>query len=126
MTDETTHAVAFTPEDLPTAKSFFLPHRIVMMLVFAAFVVAVAVFMRWDWLPEYAGRLLSGVGVTLLMLFSTCILGFLFALPIGLVQVTGPWPLKMLAKGFCTVIRGAKATLDPQQILNPGVLFDPS
>ena len=25
---------------------------------------------------------------------------------------------------FCTVIRGAKATLDPQQILNPGVLFD--
>ena len=42
MTDETTHAVAFTPEDLPTARGFFLPHRIIMMLLFAAFVALYA------------------------------------------------------------------------------------
>ncbi|WP_374365222.1 FAD-binding oxidoreductase [Piscinibacter sp.] len=37
-----------------------------------------------------------------------------------------PWYDKERPELFCTVIRGAKATLDPQQILNPGVLFDPS
>ncbi|MBK5565281.1 ABC transporter permease [Ensifer sp. 2YAB10] len=111
MTDETTHAVAFTPEDLPTAKSFFQPHRIVMMLVFAAFVVSIAVFMRWDWLPRYLPRLGWGILVSLLMLFSTSILGFLFAVPIGLVQVTGPWFLKLPAKVFCTVIRGTPLLL---------------
>jgi polar amino acid transport system permease protein len=30
----------------------------------------------------------------------------LLAVPIGLVRVTGPWPLKKLADGFCTFIRG--------------------
>ncbi|WDZ77115.1 ABC transporter permease [Ensifer adhaerens] len=111
MTDETTHAVAFTPEDLPTARSFFLPHRIVMMLVFAAFVVAIAVFMRWDWLPRYLPRLGWGILVSLMMLFSTAILGFLLAVPIGLVQVTGPWFLKLPSKVFCTVIRGTPLLL---------------
>jgi polar amino acid transport system permease protein len=32
--------------------------------------------------------------------------GFLLAVPIGLVQVTGPWPLAWIARGFCTIIRG--------------------
>ena len=32
--------------------------------------------------------------------------GMAMAIPIGLVQVTGPWPLAWLARGFCTVIRG--------------------
>ncbi len=53
MTDETTHALAYTPEDLPRKESFLKPHRIVLMLLLAALVVAVAVFMRWDWLPRY-------------------------------------------------------------------------
>lgn len=105
----TIDAVALT--DLPNRQSFFKPHRIALMAIAAILVFCAAWFMRWDWMPEYGGRLLSGVGVTLLMLFSTCILGFLFALPIGLVQVTGPWPLKMLAKGFCTIIRGTPLLL---------------
>ncbi|AHK43344.1 ABC transporter permease subunit [Ensifer sp. T173] len=111
MTDQTTHAIAFTPEDLPNARSFFQPHRIVMMLVFAAFVVTVAVFMRWDWLPRYLPRLGWGILISLVMLFSTSILGFLLAVPIGLAQVTGPWFFKLPAKVFCTVIRGTPLLL---------------
>jgi polar amino acid transport system permease protein len=34
------------------------------------------------------------------------VLGFLLAIPIGLVQVTGPRWLASLARGFCTVMRG--------------------
>jgi polar amino acid transport system permease protein len=45
------------------------------------------------------------------MLASTSIIGFLLAVPIGLVQVTGPWPLKALARGFCTVVRGTPLLL---------------
>lgn len=111
MTDQTTHAVAFTPEDLPAARSFFQLHRIVMMLVFAAFVIAIAVFMRWDWLPRYLPRLGWGILISLVMLFSTSILGFLLAVPIGLAQVAGPWFFKLPAKVFCTVIRGTPLLL---------------
>ncbi len=109
--DETTHAMAFTPEDLPTTASFFQPHRILLMIIFAGIVLSAAWFMRWDWLPQYLPRLGWGIAVTLAMLFSTAFLGFLFAVPLGLVQVTGPWPLKMLANGFCTVIRGTPLLL---------------
>ncbi|WP_083637655.1 ABC transporter permease [Pararhizobium arenae] len=109
--DETTHAMAFTPEDLPTAASFFQPHRILLMIIFAGIVLSAAWFMRWDWLPQYLPKLGWGIVVTLAMLFSTAFLGFLFAVPLGLVQVTGPWPLKLLASGFCTVIRGTPLLL---------------
>ncbi|RVO32268.1 ABC transporter permease subunit, partial [Sinorhizobium meliloti] len=111
MTDETTHALAYTPEDLPRKESFLKPHRIVLMLLFAALVVAVAVFMRWDWLPRYLPRLGSGILVSLAMLFSTAILGFLLAVPLGLAQVTGPRFFKAPARIFCTVIRGTPLLL---------------
>lgn len=109
--DATTHAMAFTPEDLPTSGSFFKPHRIVLLLLAAALVFSIAWFMRWDWLPGYLPRLGQGILVTLAMLVSTSILGFLIAVPLGLVQVTGPWPLKALAKSFCTIIRGTPLLL---------------
>ena len=109
MTEQTVSAMALT--ELPSKQSFFKPHRIVLMAIAAIFVFCVVWFMRWEWVPKYSGQLAYGVGVTLLMLFSTSILGFFFAVPIGLVQVTGPWPLKMLAKGFCTVIRGTPLLL---------------
>ena len=96
---------------LPSGTGLFKPHRIVLMAIAAAIVFCAVWFMRWDWLPAYAGRLASGVGVTLLMLAGTCVLGFVLAVPIGLVQVTGPWPLKLLAGGFCTVIRGTPLLL---------------
>ena len=62
--------------------------------------------MRWDWLPIYAPQLLHGLWITLQLLVISCVIGFLLAVPIGLVRVTGPWPLKKLADGFCTFIRG--------------------
>lgn len=95
----------------PPGRSLFEPHRIAIMLVFAVLVFCIVWFMRWDWVPRYSGRLLAGIGETLLMLFSTAIVGFLFALPIGLVQVTGPKPLSWLAVTFCTVIRGTPLLL---------------
>lgn len=95
----------------PKARSFFEPHRIVMMIVFAVLIFCVIWFMRWDWLPRYGGKLLAGIGETLIMLFSTAFIGFLLAVPLGLVQVTGPRPLAWLATAFCTVIRGTPLLL---------------
>ncbi len=62
--------------------------------------------MIWDWLPHYFPLLLHGLYVTIILLVTSLVLGFAMAIPIGLVQVTGPWPLKMLARAFCTFIRG--------------------
>ncbi|WP_245516200.1 ABC transporter permease [Ancylobacter aquaticus] len=81
------------------------------MAVGAGIVFCAAWFMRWDWLPNYAGAIVWGVGVTLAMLASTSILGFFLAVPLGLAQVTGPWWLCVPARGFCTVIRGTPLLL---------------
>jgi alkyldihydroxyacetonephosphate synthase len=37
-----------------------------------------------------------------------------------------PWYDKERPELFCAVLKAAKRTLDPYQIMNPGVLFDPS
>lgn len=87
------------------------PHRIVLLLIAAGLVALIATTMRWYWLPDYYGALLVGVGKTILILTVTCVLGFLLAVPLGLVQVTGPKPLAWLARGFCTVIRGTPLLL---------------
>lgn len=109
MSEETVSALALT--ELPSKRALLKPHRIVLMAIAAVLVFCIVWFMRWDWVPKYSGRLVYGVGVTLLILFTTSILGFLLAVPIGLVQVTGPWPLKLLARGFCTIIRGTPLLL---------------
>lgn len=62
--------------------------------------------MRWDWLPTYFPLLLNGLFLTLVLLAVSLVVGFVLAVPIGLVQVTGPAPLRYLARGFCTFIRG--------------------
>ena len=62
--------------------------------------------MRWDWLPEYLPRFLEGILVTLQLLGLSIVLGMALAIPIGLVQVSGPRPLAVLARMFCTAIRG--------------------
>jgi len=62
--------------------------------------------MRWYWIPEYLPRFLDGIIVTLQLLSISVIIGMAFAIPIGLVQVTGPRWLAWPAKAFCTVIRG--------------------
>ncbi len=62
--------------------------------------------MDWSWFPSYFPLLAYGLGLTIVLLVISCVVGMLFAIPIGLVQVTGPAPLKWLAEGLCTVIRG--------------------
>lgn len=95
----------------PKARSLLEPHRIFLMAVFAIILFSMAWFMRWDWLPRYQTRLLWGIWETIVMLFTTAFFGFLLAVPLGLVQVTGPRPLAWLARGFCTLIRGTPLLL---------------
>ena len=62
--------------------------------------------MEWYWLPEYLPKFAGGLWITVELLVLSIFFGMMLAIPIGLVQVTGPRPLAWLAKGFCTVIRG--------------------
>ena len=62
--------------------------------------------MDWSWLPEYSDKLISGFWLTTQLLVICSTLGFLIAVPVGLVQVTGPRYLAAIARGFCTIIRG--------------------
>lgn len=87
------------------------PHRIVLLILAAVLVAWIATSLRWYWLPNYYGMLLAGIWKTLLILVSTSVLGFLMAVPLGLIQVTGPKPLAMLCQGFCTIIRGTPLLL---------------
>lgn len=62
--------------------------------------------MIWDWLPEYLPKLVDGLVITLQLLVLSLLIGSTLAIPIGLVQVTGPRPLAWIARAYCTVIRG--------------------
>jgi polar amino acid transport system permease protein len=62
--------------------------------------------MDFTWIPKYLPMIVYGIWLTLLLMAISITIGFLLAIPIGLVQVTGPRWLKWLASGFCTVIRG--------------------
>lgn len=81
-------------------------HRVIMAVVFAALFLTLAFTMRWDWLPRYWPMILEGVWTTIWLLGLSVALGFVLAVPIGLVQVIGPKPLARLAAGYCTLIRG--------------------
>jgi polar amino acid transport system permease protein len=87
------------------------PHRIVLTAIALAIVVCAAVFMRWDWLPNYAGLAVQGIWRTIWLLVVSVVLGFLLAVPLGLVQVTGPVWLSVPARTFCTIIRGTPLLL---------------
>ena len=88
-----------------------MPHRLVMAGLALAALLAVITQMEWSWLPVYLPKIGDGLLVTLLLLASSVIAGFALALPLGAVQVTGPAPLRWLANGFCTVIRGTPLLL---------------
>ena len=62
--------------------------------------------MVWSWFPEYAPRLVSGLWLTIELLMISLTLGLMLAIPVGLVQVTGPRWLSTIARTFCTVVRG--------------------
>jgi polar amino acid transport system permease protein len=61
---------------------------------------------EWYWLPEYLPRFVEGMWLTIQLVVISIVIGMTMAVPIGLVQVTGPRPLAWLAKGFCTIVRG--------------------
>jgi polar amino acid transport system permease protein len=85
------------------AKAFFLS----VLGATAALILYWLFFISsWSWLPNYGWLLLNGLGLSLILLTVSCILGILLAVPIGLVQVTGPSWLAFLARCFCTIIRG--------------------
>ncbi|MEP9398569.1 ABC transporter permease [Mesorhizobium sp. KR2-14] len=92
-------------------QGWLQPHRIGLIAVAAALVAAAAVFMRWDWLPNYYGLALAGIWRTIWMLVVTCAVGFMIALPLGLAQAAGPRWLAWPAKAFCTAIRGTPLLL---------------
>ena len=62
--------------------------------------------MVWDWIPEYLPKFADGLWVTTKLLLLSIFFGMMLAIPIGLVQVTGPRWAGALARAFCTVVRG--------------------
>ena len=93
------------------SRGWLEPHRIALVAAGIAIVAWAALTMRWDWLPDYTDKLIAGAGTTLWLLVLTSAIGFLLAVPIGLVQVTGPRWLSMPARTFCTIIRGTPLLL---------------
>ncbi len=87
------------------------PHRIALLAAALGVLVYAAVNMEWSWIPRYGDLLLHGIWMTILLLVTTCALGFLLAVPLGLFQVTGPKPLALACRGFCTAIRGTPLLL---------------
>lgn len=96
---------------MTSLKALMQPHRIVMMLIFAALVVWCALSLRWDWIPQYAPLALEGLWTTIWILAVSTFLGFLLAVPLGLAQAIGPWYLSIPARTFCTIIRGTPLLL---------------
>ena len=62
--------------------------------------------MQWDWVQQYLPDFLDGIIITLQLLGASIVIGMALAIPIGLVQVTGPRWLAWIARAFCTVVRG--------------------
>ncbi|HQY72117.1 MAG TPA: ABC transporter permease [Aestuariivirga sp.] len=62
--------------------------------------------MNWTWFPEYLPLLFQGVWLTIQLLVLSMVFGLTLAVPVGLVQVTGPKWLARIARGYCTLMRG--------------------
>ena len=62
--------------------------------------------MDFSVLLNFLPLILKGLYYTILLLVLSLVFGMILAIPIGLVQVTGPRFLAWLASAFCTVIRG--------------------
>lgn len=90
-----------------TAKLVIKALILTILGILAALIVYWLFFVSdWSWLPRYAGLLAKGLWLTIVLLVVSCVLGMTLAIPLALVQVTGPAWLAWPARGFCTVIRG--------------------
>ncbi len=89
-------------------SDFLKPHRIVMIAVAVALVLACVFLLNWSWLadPKYQQMILQGIWRSIWITVVTMVVGMLLAIPIGLAQAAGPWFLAVPARAFCTVIRG--------------------
>lgn len=92
-------------------RQWFMPHRIVLLLLAVALVFWCAYSMRWDWIPKYTDMAIAGLWQTMWLLVVSIVLGFTLAIPLGLAQAAGPWYLAAPARSFCTVIRGTPLLL---------------
>lgn len=88
--------------------AFLKPHRIVMIAIAVALVLACVFLLNWTWLadPRYQLMILQGIWRSIWITVVTMVIGMLLAIPIGLAQAAGPWYLAAPARVFCTVIRG--------------------
>lgn len=84
--------------------------KTIILIVLAALAVGLLYWLifasNWSWFPKYLPLMIKGLWLTLQLFVISVVLGFILAVPIGLVQVTGPPWLAFIARGFCTVIRG--------------------
>lgn len=96
---------------MKTLYGWFLPHRIVMLVITLAVVTWCGVALRWEWLPKYLPLAFEGTWRTIWLLLVTTILGFMLAIPLGLAQAVGPWYLAIPARTFCTIVRGTPLLL---------------
>jgi polar amino acid transport system permease protein len=62
--------------------------------------------MVWEWLPQYMPLLINGLWITISLLVFSCLLGMVFAVPLGLVQALDTPYFARAARAFCTFIRG--------------------
>ncbi|MGN6146786.1 MAG: ABC transporter permease [Mesorhizobium sp.] len=93
------------------ATNWLKPHRIVLIAIGLAIVLASIFLMRWDWLPQYMPLAIQGIWRTIWLLVVTSVLGISLAIPLGLAQAAGPAWLAAPAKAFCTIIRGTPLLL---------------
>jgi polar amino acid transport system permease protein len=94
-------------------REFFVPRRIVMLVLGLALVIWCVVALRWDWLanPKYQALILTGIWNTLWLLVVTMLVGMALAIPLGFAQAVGPWYLAAPARIFCGIIRGTPLLL---------------
>ena len=92
-------------------KELFTPHRLVLHAIGAAIVLLCAVFLRWDWLPEYLPMIGIGIWRTIWFTVVTMAMGMVLAVMLGFAQATGPIYLAAPARAFCTIIRGTPLLL---------------
>lgn len=100
-----------TTTTIARTSEWLQPHRIILIILAAAIVLACTFTMRWDWLPAYLPLALQGVWRTIWLLVVTATLGILLAIPIGFAQAAGPAFLAAPARLFCTIIRGTPLLL---------------
>lgn len=96
---------------LNRARNWLMPHRTLFICIALGLISLLVNKLDWYWIANYKEAIFSGLWRTLVLLVTTFIAGFILAIPIGLVQVTGPKYLARLAQGFCTLIRGTPLLL---------------